>query len=628
MELTQIAEFHGLDLKSPATLNDGISVIIGKNGAGKSRLLQAINERKILAKRSGSEIGSTAIKFFPNGLQPAITLQFETNSLPNIQAQVKSVYLTYKSRLIDAPYLGIQNFRNLGRNNLNFSAFERAVRAASISTGKALNELDECDVADFYSHAATEQMGTLNLAAIAREYLELKELNERNDFRNQKYGSTLPYRTTEEFEIRFGPAPWIAFGEFMNIVFEGKYHINFPKNDNPEDYVPVIRRHDGKEIHPNSFSSGEKTLLWLCLSMYTTTANLLGGQTSLVLLDEPDSTLHPQMVQKLYAALDFLIRRFGCAVLITTHSPTTVALAPSGGLWQISENGLEPVDQDRAIAGLLDGVDQVSVHYTNRRQVYVESHNDAMIYGEIFSFLKRKKAIKAEHITLSFIPASSKLPEENIRQIHDSVFGASDSEKLADFIKKINGQGNSVQVTGTVESLARENNPTVHGIIDWDAKNRPNDRVHVHGCGIFYSIENAILNPLTLPFYLLTNFPNKIAPTTFGLDDHIAVHDLLGETNDWQTLVNGFTAHVLGNHDTSDSVKCLFGNCIELNLSKAYVHRQGHDLAEIIKEKFPYLKSLRNRLLEDVLEKTLSLSGIKTIPNTFLSVFKEIQAYR
>lgn len=628
MEITQIVEFQGLHLKSPVNLNEGISVIIGKNGSGKSRLLQAISERKIIAQKNGAEVGNTAIKFFPNGLQPAVTLQSDNTSFLNAQSQVKSLYSAHKGRLIDTPYLGIQNSYRPGRNALNFPAFERAVRAASVTTGRPLNELDEHDVADFYSHATTEQMGALNIAAVTREYLEQKELNERNDFRNHKYGLKLPYRTTEEFESRFGPAPWIVFNEFMDAVFEGKYHINHPESDFPEDYYPIIWRNDGREIQPHSFSAGEKTLLWLCLSMYATTANLLGGETSLVLLDEPDATLHPQMVQKLYTALDFLIKKFGCSVLLTTHSPTTVALAPSGRVWQISEDSLDSIDKDRAIADLLDGVDQVSVHYTNRRQVYVESHNDALIYEKIFSFLKRKKAIKNDHITLSFIPASSKLPEENIRQIYESIFGANAPEKVTIFIKKINGQGNSVQVIGAVESLVRENNQTVHGIIDWDTKNRPKDKIHVHGAGVFYSIENAILNPLSFPIYLLANFPTKITPTELGFDDHITVDDLLRDNNRWQKLVDEFTTHVLGSHDVSDTVKCQFGNSIELNIAKAYTHHHGHDLEKVIKEKFPYLKGLRNPLLEDVLDKTLSFSGIKTIPSTFLSTFNEIQLSR
>jgi hypothetical protein len=467
-------------------------------------------------------------------------------------------------------------------------------------------------------------MGALNLSAIIKEYLEHKDLNDLNDFRNHKYGKQLPVRSPEEFEKVFGPAPWLIFNDLMNRAFSGKYKVDVPENDNPDDYTPTIRRVDGRPINPNNFSTGEKTLLWLCLSMYNTTSRRTNHMPALILLDEPDASLHPAMIQKLYIALELLVQKFNCTVLMTSHSPTTVALAPEENVWQIAETALVEIEIDRAIADLLHGVEQVSIHYTNRRQVYVESHNDALLYNKIYTFLKRKRRIAADHISLSFLPASAKLPPKNIQQIHESIFGTIDSDKLKLFIEKINGQGNSVQVIGTVESLTREDNPTVHGIIDWDTTNVPTQRIYVHAQHIFYSIENAILNPLTLPIYLLISFPTKFNISELGFEDHKNVDELLSDVSTWQLIADNFTKLVLKNCNIAEKISCIFGTDTEIFLSKAYTHHNGHDLEKIIREHFPYLKDLRHRLLEDMVDKIISLSGIKVIPRTFLNIFNEI----
>lgn len=626
MQLTQIEEHQGLSLSSTIEIPANIIVVVGKNGAGKTRLIQAIAEEKFTIVRNNKKIGKSETKHFPNGLRPSIFFQFDPASLRTTRSEVKKLYLAYKGKLVDDTYLGIQNsfFVPADVTGLDLQSFVRAIRVASRTTKQGINELDENDVAEFYSFAATDQMGALNLSAIIREYLEHKELNDRNEYRNHKYGLTLPVRNPEEFERIFGPAPWVLFNDLMKSAFAGKYQVDTPKTENPDDYVPIIRRHDGKQIDPTHFSTGEKILLWLCLSMYSTTSGLITYKPSLLLLDEPDASLHPAMIQQLYIAIDLLVQKFDCTVLLTSHSPTTVALAPTNTVWQITENALIEIEKDRAIADLLHGVDQVSIHYTNRRQVYVESHNDASIYNKIYTFLKRKKAVAADHISLSFLPASSKLPPTNIQQIHESVFGIIDPDKLKLFIDKINGQGNSVQVIGTVESLEREDNPTVHGIIDWDTTNKSTSRIHVHAPEIFYSIENSILNPLTLSIYLLTIFPNRFNVSHLGFKEHKAVDELISDPSTWQLIVDRFTKLVLQDQEITDTVVCTFGDGTDLLLAKAYVHHNGHDLEILVKQKFPYLKELRNRLLDDVVDKTITLSGVKTIPRTFVQIFNQI----
>ena len=63
----------------------------------------------------------------------------------------------------------------------------------------------------------------------------------------------------------------------------------------------------------------------------------------MLLLDEPDAHLHPSMTtQFLDVISEVLVGKHGVRVIMTTHSPSTVALAPEGSLFEL-ERGAKTV---------------------------------------------------------------------------------------------------------------------------------------------------------------------------------------------------------------------------------------------------------------------------------------------
>ena len=632
MRLEQTEEHKGLRLKVPMSLSGKVVAIIGRNGAGKSRLLEAIAEGKINVISEEQTIARDQILHLTTErLQPSVVFGFDPVKYRDEVGLAKVMYRQHRGKFNADPQKAGAALGNIGGHmgrGIQVHVLAHAVVAASRATGKGVNELDDQDVADFYSSAAVMQLGTINVTATMREYLARIDENDLADTRNKKYGQNNLYRTPEEFESRFRSPPWVALNSLLTSVLDGSYHVQPPEIGNDAGYEARLRNKDGKEIDPSVLSSGEKTLLWLLLCMYGATSNRVGRPPRLLLLDEPDATLHPQMIQKLHEALDMMAQEFGCEILFTTHSPTTVALF-KGSIYGIAENELTEVDQDAAISELLVGVDQVSIHFSNRRQVYVESHYDAEVYSTLFQLLKQWKMVPSAHISLSFFAAAPKLPRKLIQQILKASVGTLSDEDVNTCAEALNGQGNCDQVIGTVETLSNEGNSTVYGIVDWDTSNKPQTRIHVLGQNIFYSIENAVLNPLTLGLYLLHNFAGKIDLPSYGIEASYDPLSLYTRFELWQPIVDAVTKRVLGVAEVQNEVECKFLQGGAVSFDKRYVHKNGHDLEAMIRGAHAYQFlgkfSKRPSLVLDVVKRGIHPCQGRSLPMAFSDVFGAIQ---
>lgn len=430
----------------------------------------------------------------------------------------------------------------------------------------------------------------------------------------------------------YGPAPWEIFNDILSDVLGGVYYVPVPETHSNEKYeAKLVRKADHKEVNHGHLSSGEQVLLWLVISIYNSSIYAFEHQKpKLILLDEPDAFLHPQMVEKLYLTFEHVVSKFGCKIVFTTHSPTTVALFRGEGIFQITETSLDGVEKDLAISELLDGVTQVSISYSNRRQVYVESHYDAQLYEEIFEFLRLRRIGVSGHITLSFIPAGAKISNGEIRQIALAVFGRDVEQNVDNFAAKIQGLGSCSRVYGAVESLCSEGCKTVYGIVDWDLANKCREHVFILSDKIFHSIENAILNPLSLGFYLLQRYRSFVNYNDFGVDGTLPFSRHYENVVVWQRVADFVAKKVLGKNALDNTIPCEFANGFTVYFDAEYVQMRGHDLESRIKNTFHYLKEHNKSeaaLKIDVMRMEMFVfSEGKTIPVCFIKCFESIQA--
>ena len=169
--------------------------------------------------------------------------------------------------------------------------------------------------------------------------------------------------------------------------------------------------------------------------------------------------------------LGSFVKYFNATVIITSHSPTSVALAPNESIYLVDNNVVQKIEKDSAITELLDGVTQISLNPNNRRQVFVESQYDADVYQILFSKLMHRSEKIDPKISLTFISSGAKTPKQQLIEKAMQVFKIQDEDLLNEFVVSVNGVGDCSKVIGQVEALVENENDTVRGIIDDHGKN-------------------------------------------------------------------------------------------------------------------------------------------------------------
>ena len=127
----------------------------------------------------------------------------------------------------------------------------------------------------------------------------------------------------------------------------------------PFEFISEMKnRTTGAQYELNSLSSGEKVLMALCFVSFN---QYLGRRRpALLLLDELDTVLHPSMVKALVRTLQELFVSKGTKILMTSHSPMTVAALDDDAIFRLSRSGghveVSRTTKSGAISELSDGI--------------------------------------------------------------------------------------------------------------------------------------------------------------------------------------------------------------------------------------------------------------------------------
>ena len=113
--------------------------------------------------------------------------------------------------------------------------------------------------------------------------------------------------------------------------------LNVANINSVEFTAHLINRSMGARHPLDSLSSGEKVLMALCLVSF---GRQMGARPpGVLLLDEIDAVLHPSMVTALIRMLKTLYVDHGTKVIMTSHSPMTVAMLEEGEVFRVSREG-------------------------------------------------------------------------------------------------------------------------------------------------------------------------------------------------------------------------------------------------------------------------------------------------
>jgi ABC-type multidrug transport system ATPase subunit len=603
--------YKSLDPINPPIDLPDLVVLSGVNGAGKSQLLEAISGRSISITEHDEQLEPIILFNDRNSLEPNQNGSYDYTNLRSGRQNILKAFINYKAikaggepkprdvRNITIPPKDITIERYITGSAL------KAITAIANTINKDIDDLNEEDilyyypVQDYLQH--TGQFYHHNLPSIFKHYQLLKYENDVRQFRSQKYADVSAL-SDEEFLNTYGEPPWMLVNKILHEA-NLDYQTNYPAEPDPESpfILKLINNLNGEEIDFTDLSSGEKVIMSLALSLYNSRFEI--EFPKLLLMDEPDAHLHPSMTKQFFDVITkVFIGEKGVKIIMTTHSPSTVALAPEESVFIMNKTAprITKATKDSALRILTSGVPTLSINYENRRQVFVESRHDVTFYEKFYEKLRDKLVAG---ISINFISSG------------------------------VGGAGNCEQVKEVVNTLTRYGNRSIYGIIDWDTKNTGNTYVKVLGNDKRYSIENYIFDPILLAAFLVREqYFDKFDKVASGLEKQDRYTDF-SDFDDvkLQAIADYIIEKVrlkVGNPTDSELQKSEYVCGKKINLPTWFLRIQGHELEIKIKELFPELNRYRQ---EGELKKEISNKIIDEIPDfipmDILMVLKEIQNY-
>jgi ABC-type cobalamin/Fe3+-siderophores transport system ATPase subunit len=180
--------------------------------------------------------------------------------------------------------------------------------------------------------------------------------------------------------------PWEVFNRIL-IKANFKYKAEYTPSDNEEIPQPVklIDNETGVDsVTFNSLSSGEKTIMSLIFVLYHASSN--GQFPEVILFDEPDAHLHPSLTDLFLSVIQkVLVNEQNVKVILTTHSPSTIALSPEDSIYRMDRNLGYPVkeNQNIAVQSLSNGLASITIEEGNLGIVYnLNKANKHIVFTE------------------------------------------------------------------------------------------------------------------------------------------------------------------------------------------------------------------------------------------------------
>jgi predicted ATPase len=538
-------------------------ILTGRNGSGKSHLLEAIAGRSA-AKVFNNGVELTAIHHVGfNGLNPQVDEQCDSSqvigNLNGVWGQIQGLINQYQQEINRG-----QTFQNvvteyLPRHGQNPWLHSIISRLLTLS-GKSFEKLTQNDLFQHINFVDITQ-GQLffsQCALIFKGYHTRQIKNEFAQFRaNKDTALSIPFLSTQEFLAKYGPPPWELVNE---ILMRAELPYEFTSPDMEDFELPyrlrLVDKKKSVDIAVNDLSSGEKVLMSLALAIYNTQEG--GSRPQLLLLDEPDAPLHPHFSKLLIdTIIETIIKKAGVNVVITTHSPSTVAMAPEGSVFEIDRDSKTPrmVSNSFAIQILTEGINFLKISYEKRKQIFVESKYDVEYLQRLQNLLNRKYPFEYQPV----------------------------------FLEPHSGTSNCQDVISIVEKLRSSGSDLAYGIIDFDLKNQSSDTIFVLGGGVRYAIENYILDPLYVTLALIRY--GKKSFSDFGVIGKNVYTDAASlSQSECQLMIENFLISI--GIAINDVLQITLENGFTINYPKEFLNHNGHGYENKLKTSIPELNAI------------------------------------
>lgn len=364
----------------------GFVVLTGVNGSGKSHLLGALEQKKVVisdmenahvvlfnyetfklenegafnAQQISSE-REQAWSFHQQNIKPNAQswrsgLGEKYTSFKNSCEGEKKSFLSLEGEELNPYKLNLKNFFNAHKQNAQAQGIYSVAKKISYS----IDEIEHDDFVRYYKPYTFKNNFLPNqLGKILWDYYEKYFRNQMNEFENEKHDKNYQVLSEEEFVDMHGEKPWELINRILETFDTMQYKVNSPEGLGYFDNFQLKLIHTEKEnleVNFDSLSSGEKILMALVASIYKSSSDK--NFPDILLLDEVDASLHPSMMKNMLDVIEKIFVKEGVKVILVTHSPTTIALAPEESVYIMNRSGrnrIEKKSKQDALAILTQG---------------------------------------------------------------------------------------------------------------------------------------------------------------------------------------------------------------------------------------------------------------------------------
>ena len=369
------------------------AVITGVNGVGKTQLLDVIKGRSIGASQRGapriireitSPIGPVNLIFSENTTQSGLSLngliEYVKNSdqrlisIRNFDRQIRqctnniasySRQLSQTTERIERLSLEnsiksleeqIRNFQNQ-KLSVNIYAYDEELNRIAHKLGKIVEDLTEDEIRlwaidNFESLTTVDELTRFVANENLRYMRRVTHLSEthQDKERDSLVAQERPYQTINRIFRQYG----FDYFDMLN---------PFPIDGRLNGEIRFIGK-GGEIVDYNSLSSGEQKIVQFVIWSYG--QDFRGNRLDTMVLDEPDAHLHPSMCKMMVEIFSEMSAKKelgggGIRIIITTHSPSTVAFTPEGSLFVMQREAdnrrvIKPTTSEEAVEILSDGI--------------------------------------------------------------------------------------------------------------------------------------------------------------------------------------------------------------------------------------------------------------------------------
>lgn len=424
----KIENFRGVNFEHDFSDHQFV-VLTGINGSGKSTIIEILD--RLLTKRANQLSESFAMQITGAVANFEVCISAEDKEIeylaeriaasqPN-QAEKEQVLKALRSNIfdsnnnythrleVDKPVLGWNAQGQSVREFINGKLIDNQHGFDSLIAPQAFNVFAQEIVLKF------EQLESISLQFSqqgARRY-SIRDIFQSNDSNEAARTSRTNVSASPLLDslVSYKEVDYSKLEELLADYNAALYPIKFELGpETPGSRSIVMKRNDSDTPFTiETASSGQKKAIVLATLKYTWKDSTL---KPIVLLDEPENSMHPGLTSNIFKSLDELVELASVqpSFVIATHSPEVVAALPNNTYRIVVENGSSKLEKIVGLESRAKILDELGVHfhldYVAQKIVFVESIRNR-INGELSDETAYQRLIDPHKEEVLFVSVGS-----------------------------------------------------------------------------------------------------------------------------------------------------------------------------------------------------------------------------